>query len=228
MEAWDVRPLRETIDRLRVEIAQLRASRERLVLAADADRRRIERDVHEIVRQQLVALAVNLQRTVSWVDADPPAAKELLEEMGRDVQQALDETARVAERIYPALLNSGGLAAALRSAAAGAGIKASVHVPAGANYPSDMAARIFLRCLEALEHVCADKPVTITLRDEEGAVLFEVVQAVEDDTTSAAAASPALEGAELRDRVEALGGWLTIRSERGSGISVSGSLPVSR
>jgi glucose-6-phosphate-specific signal transduction histidine kinase len=59
-------------------------------------------------------------------------------------------------------------------------------------------------------------------------VLFEVVQVVEDDTSSAATVSPVREGAELRDRVEALGGRLTIRSERGSGISVSGSLPVSR
>ena len=73
--------------------------------------------------------------------------------MTRDVQQALDETAQLAQRIYPALLNAGGLAAALRSAAAGAGIRVSVDVPAGANYPPEVAARVYFCCLEAFEHV---------------------------------------------------------------------------
>ena len=136
LEARNVDALREEIDRLRLEVAELRASRKRLVVAADADRRGIERDLHEIVRQQLVALAVNLQRMGSSIDAGSAAAKELLEEMTRDVQQALDETAQLAQRIYPALLNARGLAAALRSAAADAGIRVSVDVPAGRELPA--------------------------------------------------------------------------------------------
>ena len=82
------------------EIDDARARR-RLVLAADADRRAIERELHEGVQQHLVALAVNLQLARQSADADPEAAKELLEQMGRDVQQALDETAQLAQRIYP-------------------------------------------------------------------------------------------------------------------------------
>jgi signal transduction histidine kinase len=225
LEALNVDALREEIARLRLEVAELRASRERLVVSADADRRRIERDLHEIVRQQLVALAANLQRTGSSVDADPTAAKELLEEMTRDVQQALDETAQLAERVYPALLNARGLAAALRSVAAGGGIRASVDVQPGADYPPEVAARVYLCCLEALEHVGAGVPVTVTVREAEGAVRFEVV---EDGARSTAVAGSDAALERLRDRVEALGGWLTIRSERGRGFWVSGSLPLSR
>jgi signal transduction histidine kinase len=225
LEALNVDALREEIARLRLEVAELRASRNRLVVAADADRRRIERDLHEIVRQQLVALAVNLQRTGSSVDADPTAAKQLLEEMTRDVQQALDETAQLAERVYPALLNARGLAAALRSAVAGAGIRASVDVQPGANYPPEVAGRVYLCCLQALERVGAGVPVTVTVREAEGALRFEVVEDVARSTV-VAGSDAALD--RLRDRVEALGGRLTIRSERGRGIRVSGSLPFRR
>jgi signal transduction histidine kinase len=226
LDARHVEALRETLDQLRVEVAELRASRERLVLAADADRRRIERDLHESVRQHLVALAVNLQRAGAWMDADHAAAKELLEEMGHDVQEALDETARLAQRIYPALHDAGGLAAALRSAAVSAGIPASVDVLAGANRSPEVAATVYLCCLEALEHVSAGARATVTVRDEEGEIGFEVV---EDGARSAAAVAGSDAGLDrLRDRVEALGGRLTIRSERGRGIRVSGSLPLSR
>jgi signal transduction histidine kinase len=225
LEALNVDALREEITRLRLEVAELRASRKRLVVAADADRRRIERDLHEIVRQQLVALAVNLQRTGSSVDADPTAAKQLLEEMTRDVQQALDETAQLAERVYPALLNARGLAAALRSAVVGAGIRASVDVQPGANYPPEVAGRVYLCCLQALERVGAGVPVTVTVREAEGALRFEVVEDVARSTV-VAGSDAALD--RLRDRVEALGGRLTIRSERGRGIRVYGSLPFRR
>lgn len=208
-----------TLDRLRLELAELRASRKRLVLAADADRRRIERDLHEGVQQHLVALAVNLQLAGQSLDADPAAAKALLAEMGRDVQQALDETAQLAQRIYPPLLEADGLAAALRSAAVSAGIRASFKVVAGANYPPEIARAVYWCCLEVLELAAAGARATVTVRDDEGALAFEVVQ-------DGARSDSGLD--RLRDRVEALGGRLTIRSEPGRGIRVSGSLPLSR
>ena len=77
----------------------------------------IERDLHEGVHQHLVALAVNLQLASRLTDTDPARGQALIEQMARDVQQALDETAQLAQRIYPPLLDAGGLAAALRSAA---------------------------------------------------------------------------------------------------------------
>ena len=210
--------LQETLDRLRLELAELRASRRRLVLAADADRRLLERELHDRVQQHLVALAVNLRLTAQSADADPAAAKAFLAELERDVQQALDETAELARRIYPPLLDAGGLAASLRSAAVGAGIRASLDVTAKASYPPEVAAAVYWCCLEAFEHAGAGTRAAVTVRDEEGAVAFEVV---EDGSRSGAGLD------RLRDRVEALGGRLTIESEPDRGIRVSGSLPLS-
>ncbi|MBA3333958.1 MAG: hypothetical protein H0U30_08205 [Actinobacteria bacterium] len=208
--------MRKELDQLRLEVAELRASRRRLVLAADADRRTIERDLHEGAQQHLVGLAVNLQLASQSADADPAATKALLDEMGRDVQQALDETAQLAQRIYPPLLEAGGLAAALRSAAVSAGIRVSLEVAAGASYSPEVAEAIYWCCLEALERAGAH--ATVTVRADEGAVVFEVVG---DGSRSDAGLD------RLRDRVEALGGRLTIRSGPGRGTRVSGSLPLS-
>lgn len=202
---------------LHEEVAELRASRARLVLAADADRRRLERELHEGVQQDLIALAVNLQVASRLAGTDPAAAKALLVEMSREVQQALDGAARLAERIYPPLLEAGGLAVALRSAAAGAGIRVTLDVPASASYPPVVAGAIYWSCLDAFEHAGAGARAAVTVREEEGAVAFEVV---EDGSGSAAGLE------RLRDRVEALGGRLAIRAEPGRGTRVSGSLPL--
>jgi signal transduction histidine kinase len=192
----------------------LRASRERLVLAADADRRAIERALHDGVHQRLIALAVNLQLARTLADGDPDEAKALLDEMGRDVQQALTEVALLAQRINPPLLEARGLGAALRAAATSAGIPVSVEVSATASYPPEVVSTVYLCCLEALEHAGAG--ATVVVRDEDGAIAFEV------DTDGDAGLD------RLCDRVEALGGQLTIGSAPDGGTHVSGSLPLSR
>jgi signal transduction histidine kinase len=206
-------------ERLRVEIERLRASRKRLVLAADADRRGIERDLHDGVHQHLVALAVSLQLAGQAADSDPAAAKTLLEEMGRDVQQALDETALLAQRIYPATLEAGGLAALLRSAAVNAGVPASVDVAAGSTYPPEVGMTVYLCWLDTLARGSGETRVTIRVREGEGALAFEVI---------GGAARSGADLDKLRDRVEALGGRLASRSAPDGGIRVSGSLPLSR
>jgi signal transduction histidine kinase len=226
LEAQDVEALPEALDALRLEVTELHASRKRLVLDADADRRLIERDLHEGVQQHLVALAVNLQLAEELTDADPAAAKALLEEMGRDVQRALDETARLAQRIFPPLLEAGGLAAALRSAAVSIGIRASVEVATGASYPPEVLRTVYLCCLEVLEHAGDRARAIVTVREEQGALAFNVV---EDGADSAAVGASSDAGLDrLRDRVEALGGRLTVRSDPGRGTRISGSLPLSR
>ena len=185
-------------------------------MAADADRSRIERALHDGVQQQLVALSVNLQLAGPLADSDSAATKALLEGMGRDVQRALDETAQLAHWIYSPLLEAGGLAAALRSAAVGAGIPASVDVTAGSSYPPGVARTVYMCWLEALEHAGGETPARVTVREEAGALTFEVVEDV-------ALSDPRLD--RLRDRIEALGGRLTIGPEPGR---VAGSLPLSR
>jgi signal transduction histidine kinase len=216
LTAREVKALRESLDRLHLEVEELSASRKRLVLAADADQRRIERDLHEGVQQHLVALAVNLQLAGQLADSDPAAAKTLLEEMGRDVQQALDEAAELAHRIFPPLLESGGLAAAVRSAAAGAGIPVTIEIEAGATYPRGAARTVYLCCIEALEHTGAGSRATVTVRGENGKLAFEIV-------TDAARSEAELDW--VRDRVDALGGRLEIQSVPGQGTRFSGTLP---
>jgi signal transduction histidine kinase len=211
--------LRDKLEQLRREVTELRAARERLVLAADAHRQRLEHDLHQGVQQHLVALAVNVQLAESLLESDPTATKALLEEMRRDVQDALDEAARLAQRIYAPPLELGGLAAALRSAAVGAGVPASVDVSTASSYPPQIVQTVYSCWLETLEHAGNETPARITVREEGGALIFEVDR---DEARPDAGLD------RLRDRVEALGGRLTTRSEPGSRICVSGSLPLSR
>jgi signal transduction histidine kinase len=143
--------------------------------------------------------------------------------MEHDVQQALDETAQLAQRIYPPLLESA-LPAALRAALANSGIPGFVDVTAGVSYPAEVARTIYLCCLEALEHIGAGARARIEVRGEDAELFFDVVA----EGTDSSAGNRSDEGLELlRDRVEALGGRLTIHSKPG-GISMSGSLPLAK
>ena len=128
--------LQRELDRLRVELEELRASRRRLVLAADADRRTIERDLHDGIHQHLIALAVSLQLARQAEGSDPVAVPALLAEMGRAVQDALEETAQLSQRIYPATLEAVDLAALLRSASAAAGVSATIRRVRGRQLPA--------------------------------------------------------------------------------------------
>jgi signal transduction histidine kinase len=219
LDAEQIEAGRDELERLRAEVAELRASRARLILAADADRRAIERDLHDGVHQHLVALAVNLELAGQAEDSDPAAAKTLLEEMRHDVQQALDETALLAQRIYPATLDANAFAALLRSAALNAGVRASVDVAAGSAYPPEVGMTVYLCWLDALARGSSETRLAIRVRESEDALTFEVMG-------DAPRSDADLE--RVRDRVEALGGRLTMSSGPDGGIRASGSLPLSR
>ncbi|MFL6007543.1 MAG: sensor histidine kinase [Gaiellaceae bacterium] len=186
---------------------ELRASRTRLALAADADRRELERELHDGVQQRLVALSVGLQLASRSADSDPAATKALLDELAGDVQLALDESARLAERIYPQVHGADGLAVALRAAAESVGARVSVDVDVDVAVPADLVTAVYWSCLEVLEQGSA---ATVAVRDEDGRLVFEV---------TATGLAGDLE--RVRDRVEALGGSVTIEPER-----LSGSLPL--
>jgi signal transduction histidine kinase len=222
VEALTGEALQETLDRLHLQVAELRASRRRLVAAAAADRRLLERHLHEGVQQHLIALAVTLQLARDATETNPAAARTLLDELERDVQRALDETAQLAQRVYPPLLEAGGLAAALRAAAVSAGIRGTVEVAATASYSLEVAWTIYASCLDALEHAGAGTSVCV--REESGGLAFEVVEPAGDGT----AARPAEVLERLRDRVEALGGSLTVGVEPGGGTRLAGRLPLAR
>ncbi len=188
----------ETVERLRRDVEELRASRRRIVLAGDADRHRIERALHEGVQQDLVALAVNLQLAGGLVESDPAGAKQLVHEQALEVRRSLDETAQLAQRIYPPLLESGGLGAALRAAAVSLGVRASIEVAEGDGDPPEVVRALYFCGVAALERVGPNGRVMLAIRAEAGALTLDV------------ATDPRVELEDLRDRVEALGGRLTI------------------
>lgn len=206
----------DTLATLRAEVAELRAARERLVLAADDDRRALERELHGGVQQHLTALAVRIQLAQSALESDPAGARELLDEIARDVQDAVDEAARLAQRIHAPLLEVG-LAAALRAAAVGAGVPASVDVSGGSSHPPEILHTVYACWLGALSHA-GDRPPEITVRETEAALTFELARTAPPDAWIDA----------LRDRVEALGGTLAVRAEPDAGSRISGSLPLAR
>ena len=217
MEAREVQG--QELERLRGELDELRASRRRLIEAADAERRAIERDLHDGLNQRLVALAVSLQLARRAAATDPATALNAFEEMARDVRQALDETARLAQRIHPPTLEAGDLGALLRSAATSAGVPAAVDVSAGSGASPDLVMTIHLCWLDALARPVGDRRVTIEVHERSDALTF----AIESDDAEWDASPQA-----LRDRVEALGGTLDVTSTPGGRRRVSGSLPVGR
>ena len=188
---------------------------ERLVLAQDEDRRLIERALHDGVHQHLVALAVNVQLAAGLADTDPAAARALLVDIGRDVRRALDESTALAQRVYPPQLHAAGLGAALRAAATSRGVPATVEVRVGEISPPVALTTVYLCWLEALER--ASTHAAINVRDEDGTLGFVLE------------ADGPWDGADrLRDRVEALGGRLSIESPDGGGTRLTGALPLAR
>jgi hypothetical protein len=181
-------------------VDELRAARVRLVAAADADRREIERALHDGPQQHLAALSVNLQLARQLIDSDPAAARARLDEVGRDVHAALDELRELAWRVYPSLLADHGLASALPAGLPDAQVQAS----ALGRYAPEIERAVYFACLGA-----SGSSVRVW---EEGLNLrFEVDGARTD-------------GEELLvicDRVAAAGGSLTV-----SGVNLSGSVPL--
>jgi signal transduction histidine kinase len=206
-----------TLDGLRRQIEELRASRKRLALAADAERRGIERALHEGVQQDLVGLAANLEVAAGSLDSDPAAARAILDELQREARRALTEMQELANRIFPPLLEAGGLVPELRAAASRAGVPALLAADVHVTLPPELAGALYFCALDAFERAPDGTPVAVTVRSEPEALVFEVV--AECDL-----------GAERRaphDRVEALGGRVTIMSE-GDRTTVTGSLPLPR
>ena len=200
-------------------IDDLRASRRRLVSAADADRRAFERELHDGVQQQLVALSIDLRRLAGIIDADPIAAHALLDEMTDNVRTAMTETTALAGRIYPPLLAARGLAIAIRSTAEGFGVTIVVDAPAGADYPPEITTAIYWTCVETLSFASAGSEATVRVVDTDGALTFDL-------GIDGRPPDPVL--TRLRDRVEALDGRLGVDDGAGGGSLVHGWVPWSR
>ena len=217
-----------TFDELRLQLEELRASRARIVAATDAERRLLERELHDGVQQHLVALAVNVQLARQLVDSDPAGAAERLAEMARNIREALESVRHVAQRIYPPLLIDRGLAEALTGAASAAGIPTRVDVAGIGRYPDDAEAAVYFCCIDALRDAAElggnGARATLRVWEDLDELHFEVT--VGNDTGSP---GPEREPSRsIEDRLGALGGRLEVSSDPGHGRGVLGSIPLVR
>ncbi|HTZ25738.1 MAG TPA: histidine kinase [Streptosporangiaceae bacterium] len=212
---------------LRREARELRASRARLAAAADAERRRIERDLHDGAQQQLTCLSVRLLTASKLAGHDPDLAS-LLEQLGAEARDTAQELRSLAHGIYPPLLRAHGLADALFAAASRAPLPTIVRAGSLGRYPADVEAAVYFCCLEAIQNACkhAGERATIRLhvREERGTLTFEVT----DDGAGFDAAACGLGAGLLNmaDRLGALGGRLLVDSAAGQGFRVTGMVPV--
>jgi signal transduction histidine kinase len=208
-----------TIDELRREVAELRASCARLLTAADEQRRSIERELHDGTMQELVALGVKLQLAGPLVETDSTAAAKLLDEMLHDVHEALDDVRRLAWRVYPSLLLDRGLGEALPVAASMAGIPAQVEAAADlGRFAPEIEASIYFCCVELLQHAAeGGGNATLSVRSEHGIVSFDLLLESADVEEW-----KAHDLSSVADRLNALGGWFVV--EAAQDVHISGAV----
>jgi signal transduction histidine kinase len=211
---------------LDASLDELRASRARVVAAADAERRRIERDLHDGAQQHLLGLAVNLRVARELAASDPDRAAEILAQLSTAVHAAIDELRDLAHGIYPPLLAERGLAEAVRGAVARAGVSGSVVADDGVGrYPPALESTAYFCCVEAIQNAAKHAPgarVNARLWAEDGQLRFEIRDDGPGFDPTAARASAGL--TNMRDRAGALGGTLDV--DGGGGTCVSGALPL--
>jgi signal transduction histidine kinase len=220
--------LQESMAQLRRQAQDLQASRARIVAAADAERRRIERDLHDGAQQYLVAIAVKAHLAQQLAEHDPGRARALLGELTHDTEAALDELRDLAHGIYPPLLHSGGLGEALSAACRRAGLPTELNATEVRRYPAELESAVYFCCLEALQNAAkyagSGATASVALWEEAGGLLFEV----RDDGAGFddAHVRPGAGFTHMSDRLGAVGGRLSIESEPGQGTRVRGAIPL--
>jgi signal transduction histidine kinase len=207
-------------------LEEIRASRLRLVAAQDAERRRIERNIHDGAQQQLVALAIKLSITESMIGTDTEGERELLAELREDAASAVEELRDLARGIYPPLLISMGLVAALEAQARKAPVPTSVAADGVGRYPQDLEAAVYFCVLEALQNAAKYAGATraeIRLTVSGNDLTFEVTDDGAGFDPGNKGYGTGLQG--MADRLHAHGGSLAVRSAPGAGTTISGRLP---
>jgi signal transduction histidine kinase len=206
---------------------ELRASRQRIVAAQDAERRRLERNIHDGAQQHLVALAVKLRLAATVAKRDAEKARPSIDGLRRQTKDALETLRALAAGLYPPVLRDGGIAAALSAQTALATTPLDVIDHLRGRYPEDLEAAVYFCCQEAMQnaakHAHASR-ITIELGDQEGAVTFSV-----SDDGQGFDPSTARKGAGMQnmaDRIAAAAGSLDVDSRPGAGTVVRGRVPA--
>jgi signal transduction histidine kinase len=210
---------------LRARVNDLRDARQRIIAAADAERRRIERDLHDGAQQRLVAVALTLGLAESQLTSDPVSAGRLIAQAREEAQLAIKELRDLAHGIHPAVLSERGLAAALEALATRSPVPVEVTgVPTAPVDPAVEAAAYFVTA-EALTNVAkyaraSEASVCLSLAD--GRLRLEV----RDDGCGGADLDTGSGLRGLRDRVDALDGRFELDSPPGVGTTVTVEIPL--
>ena len=204
------------------QLAELRASRERIVAAGDAERRRLERDLHDGAQQRLVAIALQLRLLQNRV-ADDPSAQALVTTASEELSQSLAELRELARGIHPAVLEHG-LAAALEALATRATVATSVTYEPDGRLPEPVELAAYFVASEALANVAKYANATqASVRVRRAGPLATIE--IADDGVGGADDSQGSGLRGLADRVEALDGRLEVTSPPGGGTTVVAELP---
>jgi signal transduction histidine kinase len=209
---------------LRARLAELQASRARLVAATDAERRRIERDLHDGTQQRLVSIAMALGLAESKLAADRPAVQPVLQEARDALAVALAELRELTQGIRPAILVERGLAAALDDLSRRAALPVQLHVDLAGRLPEQVEGAAYFVASEALANAAKHShasEVQLAATREKAMLVVEVA----DDGIGGAAAGVGTGLRGLADRVEALGGHLTVASPPGRGTRLRAEIP---
>jgi signal transduction histidine kinase len=216
-------------ERLRVRVEELRSSRQRLVAAQNDARRRLERNLHDGAQQQLVALKVKLglARTIAAKEEAGEQVIELLEGLSASADEAVDSLRTLARGIYPPLLEAEGLGRALVAQARRCPVPVSVEATSVRRYAPQVEATVYFCVLEALRNAVTHADageVAVTVEDRDGRLTF----CVADDGSGfdPDAREPGLGLTNMGDRLDALGGSMTVDSRLGAGTRVTGAIPV--
>jgi signal transduction histidine kinase len=203
----------------------LRASRRKVVASEDVERQLLERDIHDGAQQQLVALAVNIRLVQSLLPHSPRQAAELLESLDQSVQQAAADLLEVVSG-RPRLLAQSGLTAALRAAAGTSPLPVALVSSGLSRYPANVELALYFCCLEALQNVAkhaAAHAVVIELHGDERSV----TASVSDDGQGFDLRGSSDGGlAHMAERIEEVGGALSIRSDHRDGTTVRAEVPL--
>ncbi|MBJ7594905.1 MAG: hypothetical protein JF886_08595 [Candidatus Dormibacteraeota bacterium] len=210
---------------LDARIVELRASRQRLVVAQDDERRRLERNLHDGAQQHLVALKVKLGLVEMLMQRDPDKAKLTLDQLKHDADEALETLRDLARGIYPPLLADRGLQVALEAQARKASVPVVIYGEGIRRYAQEVEAALYFCVLEALQNVqkyAQASKVTVHLDEVDGGLTFAVTDDGHGFDVETMKRGAGL--TNMADRLDALGGTVHVASMIGHGTTVSGAL----
>ncbi|WP_175551872.1 sensor histidine kinase [Geodermatophilus amargosae] len=218
------RHIEQTVERS----IELQASRQRIVATSDAARRHLERDIHDGAQQHLVALTVNLSLAATLAGRDPVRAAALVADLRPATEAAVATLEQLSRGVYPRLLAEAGLAEAMRAAWATSPLPVRVVDRTDRRFPAEVESAAYFCCLEAVQNAvkhAQPRSVQVRLVTTDSALCFEVHDdGIGFDPTGALHGGAGL--ANMRDRVESLGGTVTVDSRPDAGTRVRGRIPI--